>query len=117
MRILAAFEDYYRAYRDVIAAGIWVLRPHVEVESASLEALGERIEHFDPHLVICGGHAAKHPSGRPARVELSLDSLQPAKVWVDGRYSERTNPTLEALLAVIDEVEDLIQTSNVSRGR
>ena len=113
MRVLVAFEDDYRLYREVIAAATRILRPHAEVESASLEALGERIEHFDPHLVICGGHDAKPSGDRLAWVELSVDSLQPAKVWVDGRYSERTNTTLEELLAVIGEVEEVIQTSTL----
>jgi hypothetical protein len=36
--------------------------------------------------------------------------LQPARIRVGERYLERTNPTLEVLLAVIDEVEELIHT-------
>ncbi len=112
MRILIAFEDAYRAYRDVVAAGIKILRPHAEVETVSLEALEERIEHFDPELVICGGRDAKHRGRWPAWVELSVDTLQPAKVWVDGCHSERPNPTFEVLLAVIDEVEKLIRANN-----
>ncbi len=108
--------DDYRAYREVLGAGISILHPHAEVETASLGALGERLEHFDPHLVICDGHDAKPPGDRLAWVELSVDPLQPAKVWVDGRCSERSNPTLELLLSVIGEVEDLIQRSNLFRG-
>jgi hypothetical protein len=53
MRVLVAFEDDYRSYRDVIAAGIRILRPHAEVETTALELLGKRIEHFDPQLVVC----------------------------------------------------------------
>jgi hypothetical protein len=29
-------------------------------------------------------------------------------ICIDGRYSERNNPTLEELLRVLDEVENLI---------
>ena len=47
-----------------------------------------------------------------AWVELSVDPTRPSKICVGGRYSESTNPTLEVLLAVIDEVEELIQTNN-----
>jgi hypothetical protein len=119
MRILVAFEEGYRAYREVIAAGIRILRPHAEVETSSLEALPEHIEHFDPQLVICGGHVATHthPGGRPAWVELSMDSTLTAKVSAGGRYSERTNPTLEVLLAILDEVEDLALTGGDLDGR
>jgi hypothetical protein len=111
MRILVVFEDDYRAYREVLAVGIRLLRPHAEVETASLEALGERIERFDPELVICGRHKAVDSDGRLAWVELSVDPFQPARIRVGGRYSERTNPTLEVLVSVIDEVEALVQTN------
>ncbi len=37
MRILVCFEDNYRAYRDVIASGIRILRPHAEVETADAD--------------------------------------------------------------------------------
>jgi hypothetical protein len=117
MRILVAFEEDYRVYRDVIAAGIRILRPHAEVETTSLEALGERIERFDPELVICGGHEAVDLGGRLAWVELSVDPTQLAKVHIGGRCSERTNPTLEVLVAVIDEVEELIRTNGDLEGR
>jgi len=117
MRILVAFEEDYRAYREVIAAGIRILRQHAEVETSSLDALREQIEHFDPQVVICGGHEATHSGDRPAWVELSLDSTLTAKVSVGGRYSEWTNPTLEVLLAILDEVEDLTLTSSDLDGR
>jgi hypothetical protein len=116
VRILVAFEEDYRVYRDVIAAGIRILRPHAEVETASLEALGECIERFDPELVICGGHEAVDLGGRPAWVELSVDPTLLAKVNIGGRCSERTNPTLEVLVAVIDEVEELIRTNGDLEG-
>jgi hypothetical protein len=116
IRVLVALEDDYRAYREVITAGIQILRPHAEVETASLEALGERIERFDPHLVVCSLPNAVDPGGRLAWVELSVDPLQPSKICVGGRYSERTNPTLDVLLAVIDEVEELVQTNTDLRG-
>ena len=115
-RVLVALGDGYRAYREVIAAGIQILRPHVEVDTSSLEALGERIEHFDPHLVVCSQPNTVGPGGRPASIELSVDPLQPSKICVGGHYSERTNPTLDVLLEVIDEVEELIRTNNDLRG-
>jgi hypothetical protein len=47
-----------------------------------------------------------------SRGSSSLDSTRPSKVCVGGRYAESTNPTLEVLLAVIDEVKELITTNN-----
>jgi hypothetical protein len=110
-----ALEKDFRAYQDTLATAIWVLRPDAEVETASLEALPECLECFDPELVICGGHKAAYSDGRPAWVELSMDPLQPTRIWVGERYSERTNPTVDVLLAVIDEVEELIQTNTHCR--
>jgi hypothetical protein len=100
-----ALEDDYRAYREVIAAGIRILRPHAEVETANLEALEEELERFDPQLVICSGHKQVESGGKPAWIELSMDPTQPTKISIGGRYLERSNPTVETLLEVIDELE------------
>jgi hypothetical protein len=105
-RILIAFEDEYRAYREAIAAAIRVLRPRAQVETAGLDALAEEVERLDPHLVICSRPNTVDPRGRPAWVELPIDPTRPARVCVGGRYSERTNPTMEVLLGVVDEVEE-----------
>jgi hypothetical protein len=116
-RILVAFEDEYRTYREVIAAGIRVLLPRAEMETAGLDALGEALERFDPQLVICSRPNTVDPGGRPAWVELPLHPTRPARVCVGGRYSESTKPTLEALLRVVDEVEErLVRTECDLRG-
>ena len=39
IRVLVAFEDQYRAYREAISAVIGVLRPQVEVTNTGLEDL------------------------------------------------------------------------------
>jgi hypothetical protein len=100
----------------VIAASIRILRPRAEVETARLDALGEALERFDPELVICSRPNFVDPGGRIAWVELSIDSTRASKVCVGGRYSESTNPTLEVLLAAIDEVEELTQKNNHLRN-
>jgi hypothetical protein len=112
IRILVAFEPEYLTYQGVIVASIRILRPRAEVESATLDMLGEEVARSDPELVICSCPNTVDPGGRIAWVELSIDSTRPSKVCVGGRYSESTNPTLEVLLAVIDEVEELIRTNN-----
>ena len=96
----------------MIAASIRILRPHTEVETTTLDALGEVIERFDPELVICSRPNTVEPGGVIAWIELSIDSTRVSKVCVGGRYSESINPTLEVLLAVIDEVEELIRTNS-----
>jgi hypothetical protein len=44
MRVLVAFGDEYRAYREVIAAGIRMLRPQVEVATATPAELEGELE-------------------------------------------------------------------------
>ena|SRR5215216_6588728 len=105
MHILVVLEDDYRAYRETIGAGLRILRTGCQVEAAALEALEEEVERFEPKVVICSGHKTVDSGGRPAWIELSLDPTSPTKISVGGRYLERTNPTLEELLEVIDEVE------------
>jgi hypothetical protein len=102
------FEDAYRAYRDVLATGIQILRPQFEVVTAALEALEEEIARFEPQVLICSRPEPVDSGGWAAWVELSMDPTRPTRVSVGGRYSGRTNPTLEELLGMMDEAEQLL---------
>ena len=110
MRVLIAFEDEYRSYRDAIASAISVHRPRVEVAAAGVVALKDEMVRFDPHLVVCSRPNAVDPNGRPAWFELPPDPGHPAEICLDGQHSEVTNPALEKLLSVVDETERLINT-------
>ncbi len=109
--MLVATEDEYRAYREVIAAGIETLRPGTEVTAIGLDQLEGELARLEPQVVVC-----TRPAGsgvRLAWVELSLDPTRPTKISLGGRRSESTNPALETLLAVIDEAEGLPRTPSV----
>jgi hypothetical protein len=43
MRVLVAFEDGYRVYRDAIARSIRLHRPRVEVTVTDLVRLGDEV--------------------------------------------------------------------------
>ena len=103
-----AFESDYRAYRDVLAVGIQILRPRWEVETADLEALEEKVKRFEPQVLICSLPEPVGSGEWAAWVELSVDPTRPTRVSVCGRYSEWANPTLEELLSKIDKVEQLL---------
>ena len=109
-RVLIAFEDEYRTYREFIANAICTRRPHVKVAVGRLGLLGGEIERFDPHLVICSQPNTVDPNSRPAWVELPLDPDQITGICLNGEYSESTNPTLEEILRVVDETERLLRT-------
>jgi hypothetical protein len=109
LRILVCFENDYRTYREVIAAGIKIMRSHTEVVTAELDVLKEEIRRFDPHLVICSLPATAGYGDIVCWVKLSLeDPTEPSVVCIDGRYSEHSNLTLEELLGVLDEIEQLL---------
>ena len=105
IRVLVAFEDDYRAYRETIAAVLRVLRPDAEVKSNTIEALEVELERFDPQVVICSGHEDLESNGSRTWIELPLDPTQPTKICVDGGHLELTNPTVEALLEVIEGLD------------
>ena len=105
-----ATEDEYRAHREVIAAGIETMRPGAEVTAAGLDRLEGELARLDPEVVVCSRPEPAGSGVRLAWVELPLNPTRPTKISIGGRRSESTNPTLETLLAVIDEAEGLPRT-------
>ena len=109
-RVLVAHEDEYRAYREVIAAGIRALRPHVMVATCTPDELARgELERFGPQVVVCGRSGIADPGDTPAWVELPPELGQPARVRVGDRRWAPTNPTLEDLLRIVDEAENLLR--------
>jgi hypothetical protein len=106
LRVLVVFGDDYRAYREVLAVGIGVLRLSAEVRTTNPTGLEVELKHFKPQMVISDQpEAAADPSEVSAWIELSLDPLRPSRIRVGGLRWESTNPTLDVLLAVFDKVE------------
>lgn len=102
-----AFEDDYRAYREVIAAGIAVLRPNTEVATTRPQELAHQMARFDPHVVVCtqSAQATSPPPAPVAWIKVPTDPTQPTEVLLGERRWTSSGLTLDALLAVIDEVE------------
>jgi hypothetical protein len=105
IKVIITFEDTFRAYRGAIAAAIKILRPDVEVKTVELEELGGTVERFEPDLVIGSGFDKEDMRGVPGWVGFSLDPANSTTVHVCGNHSEIVNPTLDNLLAIIEEVE------------
>ena len=110
MRILIAFEENYRVYRDTIRTAIQQFRSHLEVEVVDLGSLEAEVRRLDPHLVICSRPNTVNLGGRAAWLTLSPSPDEPSEFCLNGRRSEIENPSLKELLAVIDETEELLQT-------
>jgi hypothetical protein len=96
IRILVAFEDVYRVYREVIASGIQVLRPQYEVASAGLEDLQGEIARLDPQLVVCN-------RDKPASISTEVAWI---KVGIDDFPHTSELLTLEKLLTLIDKFDE-----------
>ncbi len=105
---MVAFGDEHRAYREVIAAGIRILRPRADVATATLTEIEGEIESFDPQVVVCGRPGIADPGDVPAWVELPVDPQRPAKIRVGGSRRTSGNLELEGLLAIVDEAEELV---------
>lgn len=113
-RIIVAMEDQYRAYREVIAAGIEALHPGAEVTTVGLDALEQELARLEPHVVVCSQPEPAYAGGGYTWVELAVDPTQPMKVHHVGRRPEESYaPTLEALLAVINEAEKITRANDL----
>jgi hypothetical protein len=99
-RVLVAYGNEYRAYREAIAAGIRLLRPHTEVSTAAPADLGAELARFDPQVVVCGVPGSPDPDDRPAWVELPAGVGRRARVRVGDRRREAVGLSLEGLLVV-----------------
>jgi F420-dependent methylenetetrahydromethanopterin dehydrogenase len=106
MRVVVACEPRY--YREVIGETIQGLRPAVEVVIVDPEELADGLSHLDPDLVISVHPASIDPGGRSAWVEFVPYEKKPAAtVSIGGRRQELDEMTLEDLLWVVDQAEEL----------
>jgi hypothetical protein len=110
VRVLVAFEDDYRAYREVIAAGLRIHHDQYEVATSTVEALAEQIERFCPDVVIGGG--AEDGGAEDAEVagvlcwiELTVVPTELTKVRLGECRWEMTNPQLETLVGIIEKAD------------
>jgi len=87
-RVLVAIEDEYRAYREVIAAGLQALRSGTEVAAVGLDQLEAELACLDLEVVICSR------SGGTTEAEAS--SLGSNSPWI--RRDRRRFPLAGAAL-------------------
>jgi hypothetical protein len=106
---LVAYEEDYRAYLEVIAAGVALLRPHDDVRTAAPDEFEAELERFGPWLVVCGLPGRSDPGRTPAWVELPAEVGKPARVRVGDGRREHVGLTLGGLLGITDEVEGLVR--------
>ena len=113
IKIIVTFDEAYRAYQGTLAAVIRIRRPDAEVITTEPEKIDELARRLAPDLVIGSRSEDEGPDGVRAWIELAPGPTQTTKVRVGGRRSEMTNPTLDKLLMVIEEVVQLKRTGDL----
>ena len=92
-----------------MASGLHAMRPWLQVATAGTAEFLGRLKSFDPQVVICGGRSSARSRGALVWMDLAFDSAvplqRPARIWVGDRCREVSNPDLNYLLSVIDEVD------------
>jgi hypothetical protein len=110
VRVLVAYEDTYRSYRDAIIQAIRDNRPHFTVLGTTPQEFEASLERFEPHAVVSSRPSAEYPSGgRGAWVELPAEPSQSGDVCVGGDHDGTVNPNLEKVLAALDEAEERLR--------
>lgn len=115
MRVLVAYEETYRVYRDALARAIKDHRPGFAVQGADPRGLGAVLESFEPHAVVCDRPSAECAGGgRGAWVELPADPEGAAEICVGGDREGAVNPGLREVLGALDEAEERLRRGELS---
>lgn len=91
-----------RSYREVIAAAIQSLRPHLEVLVVEPESLDSVVTSLSPDLLICSTLTETLRREARAWVELYPGGEQLATVSLGGTIYTSEGLELEQLLSVVD---------------
>lgn len=111
VRVLVAFDDEHRAFREVISEAIRSLRPELEVAAMEPAEIGIEGVRLDPVLVVSGA-SASGPDDDLAWFELPTDPTSPATIRLGGRRSVCVKPGLHELLSAVDEARRLATTTS-----
>jgi hypothetical protein len=112
-----AFDDNYRSYREVIAASIKLLRPHVEVVTTDLEGMEQEVARFGPQLIISSRPKMTIQSPTMAWIKVPTDEpTQPAEVWLGQDRWEATEPAMEMMAQAIDGIEEYLAPTDPPIG-
>lgn len=109
MRILVTAKP--RMYREAIALALHAHRPDDEVMLVSAETFDGELGSFGPHLILCNdndGVPSEALEGVLCRIEILFSDGMGARIVMDGQVVRIEDMSLEAMFAVVDEVEKLV---------
>lgn len=105
VRVLVAFGDEYRAYREAIARALQALRPSTQVTVAPLEAIPAQVYELEPHVVICAGGSDAVSVRDTTWVTVPTEAGVPSSISCGDFYREFGDLSLTELLTVLDRIE------------
>ena len=105
MRVLVSIAPL--SYREAVALSLTRHRPHLETRIAPPEGLDREVGSFEPHLVVCNEVTQTVRENVPSWVQILLENGLDAVVSVNGQSLEVHDISMEDLLGVVDETEEM----------
>ena len=110
VRVLVTVEP--RMYREAIAFAVQRNRPEAEVMLVPQEVLDGQVKEFAPHVLVRNDFDRAVPeellSSVVCRMEVLYTDGMAARVSVGGSTYTIEDATMEDLLSLVDEAEDLL---------
>jgi hypothetical protein len=110
VRVLVTVEP--RMYREAIALAVQSNRPKAEVMLVSEEVMDGQVKEFAPHLLVRNDADRAVPKGLlgslVCRVEVLYTDGMAARVSVGGNSYTIEDASMEDLLSLVDEAEELL---------
>jgi len=113
VRVLVTVEP--RMYREAIALAVQRDRPKAEVMVVAEEVMDGQVEDFAPHVLVRNDADRAVPEGVLSSVVCRMEVLytdgMAARISVGDRSYRIEDATMEDLLALVDEAEELVSGS------
>jgi len=110
VRVLVTVEP--RMYREAIALALHRVRPDSEVMLAPEDVLDGKVGNFVPHVLVRNDADREIPEGQLGSVVCRMEVLytdgMTARVTVGESSYTIEDASMEDLLALVDEAEDLV---------
>lgn len=110
MRVVVANEP--RAYREVLAATIAALRPHVQVLTVDPAHLDEALRQSAPKFVLCSDVTPLIERIAYGWILLYPGGATESAISIGGRRQAVANIELDDILAALDEVARMSDAGN-----
>jgi hypothetical protein len=110
VRVLVTVEP--RMYREAIAIAVHRNRPEAEVMLVAEEGMDGQVKEFAPHVLVRNDSDRVVPEGLlgsvVCRMEVLYTDSMAARVSVGDRSYRIEDATMEDLLSLVDEAEELV---------